>query len=274
LRAASRLISTVMRETTYFSGPRPRIFAHRGASGVAPENTLAAFRLGIAAGATHLEMDVHATRDGRIVVLHDPTLDRTTDLRGAVKELDWAAVKEADAGARFVDPSGAAPFSARGVRIPLLGEVLAAFPDVPLNIEVKQAGPAIVSEVVALLDRARASSRVLLAAESQAVMNEIRQQYQGPTGFSADEVVEFYQRSLEDRMHGYRPPGAALQVPLSHEGIEVVSRKFVDDAHRVRVEVHVWTLNDADEIRGVLQLGADGIMSDFPALAAEVIAGA
>lgn len=235
---------------------------------------MAAFRAGVAAGATHLELDVHGTRDGRIVVLHDATLDRTTDATGAVKDLDWAVVMRADAGARFVDASGAAAYAGRGVRIPELEEVLAAFPDVPLNVEVKQAKPGIVSEVVALVNRFDATGRVLLAAESQAIMNDVRRAYDGPTGSSAEEVLEFYRRSLEDDMSGYRPPGAALQVPPRHEGIEVVTAKFVDDAHRVGVEVHVWTVNEAAEIRRLLELGVDGIMSDFPALAAEVIAGA
>jgi glycerophosphoryl diester phosphodiesterase len=235
---------------------------------------MAAFRLGVAAGATHLELDVHATRDGRIVVLHDATLDRTTDAIGAVKDRDWASVMQADAGARFVDSSGAAPYAGCGVRIPLLEEVLAEFPEVALNVEVKQARPAIVADVVALVNRFRAADRVLLAAESQAIMNDIRREYGGPTGSSADEVLEFYRRSIEDDMTGYRPPGAALQVPPTHEGVEVVTAKFVVDAHRAGVEVHVWTINEAAEIRRLLGLDVDGIMSDFPALAAEVMAGA
>ena len=234
---------------------------------------MAAFRAGIAAGATHLEMDVHATRDGRIVVLHDATVDRTTDGSGAVKDLDWAVVSRLDAGARFVDGFGATPYAGGGVRIPLLEEVLAELPDIALNVEVKQAQPAIVAAVVALLDRFCASERVLLAAESQVIMDEIRRGYRGPTGFSAEEVLEFYQRSIEGRMDDYRPPGSALQVPPRHEGIEVVTKKFVADAHRVNVEVHVWTLNEADEMRRILGLGVDAIMSDFPALAAEVMTG-
>jgi glycerophosphoryl diester phosphodiesterase len=259
---------------TYFGKPRPRLFAHRGASGVAPENTMAAFLAGVAAGASHLEMDVHATRDGRIVVLHDDTVDRTTDAKGAVRNFEWAVLAQVDAGARFVDGSGATPFADRGIRIPLLAEVFEQFPDVALNVEVKQARPAIVADVVALVNRYRAADRVLLAAESQAIMSEIRRMYRGPTGFSAEEVLDFYRRSIESDMKGYRPPGSALQVPPRHEGVEVVTEAFVAHAHRVNVEVHVWTINQPDEIRRLLALGVDGIMSDFPALAAEVMAGA
>jgi len=249
------------------------LFAHRGASGLAPENTMPAFRAGIAAGATHLELDVHATRDGRIVVLHDETLDRTTDAKGRVKDRDWVFVKDVDAGARFVDAFGTCPYARRGVRVPLFEEVLAEFADVPLNVEVKQAEPSIVTDVIALLARFRALDRVLLAAERQPIMDEIRRQYSGPTGFSADEVLEFYRRSVGEDMQGYRAPGAALQVPPRHEGVDVVTERFVADAHRTNVEVHVWTLNDANEIRRLLALNVDGIMSDFPAMAAEVIRG-
>jgi glycerophosphoryl diester phosphodiesterase len=154
----------------------------------------------------------------------------------------------------------------------LLEEVLAGFPDVALNVEVKQSEPPIVAEVVGLLERFDARDRVLLAAESQAIMDVIRLLYLGPTGFSADEVFEFYRRSIGNLMDGYRPPGRALQVPPMHEGIEVVTEQFVADAHRVNVEVHVWTINDATEVRRLLSLGVDGIMSDVPSVAAEVIA--
>jgi glycerophosphoryl diester phosphodiesterase len=263
-----------MRAIPYFEPDRPRLFAHRGASGVAPENTMVAFRAGIAAGATYLELDVHATRDGRIVVLHDATLDRTTDASGAVKDRDWDVVAQVDAGARFVDSAGAAPYARQSVRVPLLEEVLSEFPYVPLNVEVKQSTPPIVADVVGLVNRFRAADRVLLAAESQEIMDDIRRIYAGPTGSSADEVLEFYRRSLADDMDGYRPPGAALQVPPRHEGVEVVTAQFVADAHRSGVEVHVWTINEPDEMRRLLGLGVDGIMSDFPALAAEVMASA
>src|SRR5438128_68162 len=119
--------------------PRPLLFAHRGASAHAPENTLAAFELGSRTGADVLELDVHLTRDQRVVVIHDATVDRTTDGKGAVAELDYAALARLDAGARFRPGSGF-PFRGKRLGLPLLEEVLAAFPRAAFNIEIKAPG--------------------------------------------------------------------------------------------------------------------------------------
>ena len=157
----------------YFSYPRPRLYGHRGAAGVAPENTLPSFERAVHDGAGYLELDVHATRDGVVVVIHDPTLERTTDGAGAVRDLTLQELRRFDAGFRF-EHGGAHPFRGRGVRVPALEELLDAFPTMPLNIEIKQAEPAIESRVVALLERKGAAARTLLAAESDAIMRRIR----------------------------------------------------------------------------------------------------
>ena len=256
---------------SYFSPPKPRLSAHRGASGILPENTLPAFRAGLSAGATHLEMDVHATRDGHVVVIHDPLLDRTTDASGPVCELRLRELERVDAGYGFVDAEGRRPYAKLGIRVPTLEQVLTAFSGVPLNIEVKQAAPSIEDETISLLRRHHALDHVLLAAECQAVMDRIRASYPGPTGFTAEEAVEFHGRCAEDRWQAYVPPGDALQVPPQYEGVEVVTRRFVEAAHLREVEVHVWTLNDRDEVERLLALGVDGVMSDFPGMAAEVL---
>src|SRR5439155_681601 len=131
------------RPTRYLGGPRPRLFAHRGASGLVPENTLDAFAAGLKAGAERLELDVHATADAVVVVLHDETLERTTDGAGAARALPLAAVERLDAGYRFRAPDGTYPYRDRGLRVPTLAALLEAFPGVPLNIEVKQKEPPI-----------------------------------------------------------------------------------------------------------------------------------
>src|SRR5262249_25313177 len=154
----------------YLDGPRPRLFAHRGGSGVAPENTIEAFVLGLAAGAERLELDVHATADGEGVVIHDPTVDRTTDGTGEGRSLPLADGARPAAGCRFADADGRFPFRGRAVRIPTLASLLEAFPGVPLNIEIKQREPAIEHAVLAVLDRFDARRQVVLAAEDAAIM--------------------------------------------------------------------------------------------------------
>lgn len=257
----------------YLSGPRPRLFAHRGGSSIAPENTLEAFRAGLAAGADRLELDVHATADGQVVVFHDATLDRTTDGSGPVREVTLAELRRLDAGARFAGPSGDFPFRGRGIVVPTLDELLEALPGVALNIEVKQDAPAIERAVLEVLARHGARDRVLLAAEDAAIMERIRAaDPDGLTGFSTADVLEFFGRLEAGTLGGWLPPGAALQIPPSWEGTDLVTPSSVEAAHRLGLEVHVWTIDDPGEIDRLLDLGVDGIMTDDPPVAAAVFA--
>jgi glycerophosphoryl diester phosphodiesterase len=257
---------------TYLDGPRPRLFAHRGGSGIVPENTLEAFAEGLRAGADRLELDVHASADGHVVVFHDETLDRTTDGSGLLRRRTLAELRILDAGHRFVDASGGHPWQGRGLRIPTLDEVLEAFPGVPLNIEVKQDEPAIERAVVEVLDRHRARDRVLLAAFEGPLLTRVRAAAPDvPSGTSAEEVTAFVMSCLSGSWEGYvATPGHAFQVPPSHEGIDIVTEDFVREAHRAGKEVHVWTINDEAEMERLLDLGVDGLMTDVPALALAV----
>ena len=235
---------------------------------------MAAFRAGLEAGATHLELDVHASRDGAIVVFHDATLERTTDSVGPVREMTLAELRGVDAGYGFRDARGARPFADRDLRIPTFEEVLRELPDVPLNVEIKQNDPAIEDEAIALIRRYGGTSRVLLAAEQQPIMDRIRARYDGPTGFTADEALDFYLCSIESRWAGYRPPGRALQVPPRYGEVDVVTPRLIAAAREVGIEVHVWTINDAATASALIAMGVDGIMSDFPATIAELTADA
>ena len=255
----------------FFAGRRPRLFAHRGASGLLPENTLEAFRAGLEAGATHLELDVHGTRDGAVVVFHDATLERTTDSVGAVRDMTLADLRGVDAGYGFRDAGGKRCYAAHGIRVPTFEEVLSEFPDVPLNVEIKQDEPAIEDEAIALIRRFGGSSRLLLAAEHQPIMDRIRARYDGPTGFTADEALDFYLCSIEGRWAGYRPPGQALQVPPRYGEVDVVTPRLIAAARHVGIEVHVWTVNDVEVARELLAMGVDGLMSDLPATIARAM---
>jgi glycerophosphoryl diester phosphodiesterase len=256
----------------YVDTPRPRVFGHRGASGTVPENTVPAFAAALDGGATLLELDVHATRDGTVVVVHDETLDRTTDATGPVRDRTLADLDRVDAGYRFTDVRGEHPFRARGIRIPTLAAVLEAFPDVPLNVEIKQREPDIVANVLELIETHGAVERVLLAAGEDDIMARIRAAAP-PTlvGYSLREVADFYARCQDGRFDGYQPPGFALQVPHRHEDIEIVTPAFVEHAHALGIEVHVWTINDEAEMTELLDLGVDGLMSDYPARLAAVV---
>lgn len=255
-----------------FPGPTPRTFGHRGAAGVAPENTIVSFRRAAADGADVLELDVHATADGEVVVLHDPTLDRTTDGCGPVSALRYDEVARLDAGHCFTPDGGRTfPFRGVGVRVPRLAELLHELAGVPLNIEIKQEMPSIVGEVVALLRAAR--TPVVLAAEHDVVMQAIRRHAPDmATSLAAGEVATFIGTLTAGEIPVLPAGAVALQIPPSFGDIELVTGASVAAAHALGAEVHVWTINDADEMRRLLALGCDGIMSDLPALVRSIVA--
>lgn len=255
----------------YLDGPRPRLFAHRGSSGTHPENTLEAFAEGLAAGADRLELDVHASRDGHIVVFHDDELLRTTGAGGLVRERTLAELKALDAGWGFEDGGGGHPWRGRGIRIPTLAEVLEAFPGVALNIELKHDDGTTVERFFDLLDRHGARDRVLAAAYEDPIIRRIRAVAPSSlTSLSGDEVFAFFAAWMSGSLDGYVPPGKAFQVPPDHEGMDIVTPDFVRTAHGLGMEVHVWTINDEAEVERLLDLGVDGLMTDFPAMARRV----
>jgi len=257
---------------SFFEGPRPRLFGHRGAAGEAPENTIESFRLALEQGADIIETDVRGSREGEVVVIHDPVVDRTTEGSGAVVDLELARLRTLDAGFRFSRDGGKTyPFRGRGLRIPTLAEVIEEFPGIPLNIEIKQESPAIVERVVELARSARRA--IVLAAANDSIMQRVRALAPDiPTSFSAGEIVNFVRAVLA----GAEPPvpqGArALQIPPDYAGITLLTEQLVEAAHRVGVEIHVWTINDTREMERLLDLGVDGIMTDFPGRARSVIA--
>jgi glycerophosphoryl diester phosphodiesterase len=206
------------------------------------------------------------------VVLHDPVLDRTTDGSGPVRDRTLAEVKQLDAGYRFAAADGGHPWRGRGIRIPTLDELLAAYPGVPLNIEIKQGEPAIEEPVLAILDRYGAREATLLAAEEPAIMTRIRAAAPDMlTSCSAAEAADFVFRLRDGQLAGWTPAAVALQVPPSYQGIEIVTADSVAAAHALGLEVHVWTINDAAEMESLLALGVDAIMTDVPALAMDVL---
>jgi len=249
----------------FWEGPRPRVFGHRGAAGVLPENTLPSFEAALAAGATHLELDVHATRDGHVVVLHDPDVDRTTNGTGAVRSLTLAEVRALDASARFAPlPDHTAQPFAGPLQIPTLAEVLDAFPEARLNIDLKQVEPPIEGLVVDLLRDRGALDRTLLTSETDSVVARVRALAPDAiTGSPAGEVIAFLGGG-----DGAAPPGRAFQVPVELQGFPIVTAAFVERAHALGIEVHVWTIDDPDEMERLVALGADGMITNLPGVAA------
>jgi glycerophosphoryl diester phosphodiesterase len=255
-------------------GEWPVNLAHRGASALAPENTIEAFRLAVEAGAGGLELDVHMTRDGHIVVIHDATVDRTTSGSGAVSEMTLDELRRLDAGHNFSPEGGPnRPYRGRGVRVPTLGEVLTEFPGVVVNIEIKAGTPGIEETVLGVLREGNALGCVLVVSTLHDIVKRFRKVSGGhvTTGASRWEIGVFYISSRFRLERLVRPAYDALQVPLRHRGIPVVTPRFVRAAHARGVRVDAWTINQADEMRRLLDLGVDVIMTDRPGMLTEVL---
>jgi glycerophosphoryl diester phosphodiesterase len=261
----------VMPAAPFSSLPRPLLFGHRGASAEAPENTLLAFELAVAAGVDVLEMDVHLSRDGVVVVHHDALLDRTTNGSGLLKSYDAAQLQQLDAGYHFRDAAGEHAYRGKPLRIPRLVEVLEAFPKVGFNIEVKQREPPMIEAVLAELSRAGPRETLLAAADAE-IMRELEAARPGvPLGLSASQCWRVWWRS----MLGQAPNefgGRALQVPPRYLGVlPIVPPRVVRAAHAAGIEVHLWTIDHPDAVSHWLSQGIDGIMSDDPRRVVDVI---
>ncbi len=252
----------------YLAGA-PLLVAHRGGSGLAPENTLEAFQDAVTRWrADMLELDVRLTADGEVVVIHDATVDRTTDGSGRVADLPLAALRELDAGARFRDPDGQPSFRDRGVRIPRFEDVLLAFPSMRLNVEAKE--PRVAGPLVELVRRHGARDRVLVAAERESSRRSVRD-YRGPWGASRTHVFWFWALHRLPGGGGYVPGADILQVPETFRGLRIVTPDFVEAAHARNLPVQVWTVDDPDAMRRLLSWGVDGIQTDRPDVLARVL---
>ena len=250
--------------------------AHRGGRRIRPEHTLVAYRQALADGADVLELDIHATSDGVLVVMHDDTIDRTTNGSGAIKDMTFETLGTFDAGYNFTTDDGATyPYRDMGLVVPSLEEVFEEFPDVPYVIELKQAEPSIVDAFVAMTRNHGVIEQINGASFDDAVLAELRAAApELATSFGTGEVLEFFVKSRDpDGIDpSYVPPGEFLQVPVEQGGVMVLHEQFVPVAHELGLKVHMWTINDEDDMRElIVDFDVDGIMTDVPPLLTTVI---
>lgn len=248
----------------FFAGRHPRVIGHRGSAGTAPENTMISFELAAAIGVDVLETDIHLTKDKHVVVCHDETVDRTTNGTGRIKDMTLAELQQLDAGYNFcVD--GEYPYRGMGVVIPEFEDLLKAFPDFPLNVETKPDDEELRSIYFSLLQKYGRldDGSIVAAGDKQSMLNKIRG-VMSFTSCSRLECASIVFMSLLSLRPIIGKKAKALQVPVRRGPIRVVTPRTVRAAHKLGLEVHVWTINDVDEMRRLLLMGVDGIFTDFP----------
>jgi glycerophosphoryl diester phosphodiesterase len=237
------------------------VIGHRGDSAHFPENTIPSFDRAIELGADAIEFDLRVSRDGEVVIIHDPAVDRTTDGRGAVDSLTLAELKRLDAGARFSPDGGKTfPFRGKGLTIPTLDEMLARYASIPLLIEVKI--PEAARLTPAVLERHDANRRVVLDSTDRNALEPFRG-LPVITGASLRDIVSILPRTLIGLPLGqvvYR----AFCVPLRYNGIPVPVRRLARSGHRAGFPTHVWTVNDPRVAEVLWRDGINGIISDDP----------
>jgi glycerophosphoryl diester phosphodiesterase len=238
----------------FLDGPQPIALAHRGVHLTAAENTWPAFEAAAALGYRYIETDVRGTADGHVIICHDARARRLAGLPGRVPALTLAQLR-------------ASPAVADGpAEVPLLAEVLAGFPGLRFNIDVKDRSAA--QLVPGIIRRSGCGDRVCVTSFSWRRLRRVRAALPGEvcTGAPVAEVARFLVRPRAFTGKGHP---AVLQVPVAVAGVPVLTSKLIRDAHAAGLPVHVWTLNDLASIRAALDLGADGIITDQPVLLKE-----
>jgi glycerophosphoryl diester phosphodiesterase len=246
---------------------RPLVMAHRGGAGLWPENTVYAFARAVEMGVDVLEMDLHSTSDGALVIIHDDTVDRTTDGTGPINRLTLDQLKRLDAAYRWSGDGGRSfPLRGQGIGVPTLYELFKAFPRMRFNIDIKQEQPSLIKPFCRLIRESGMTDRVLVASFDAKVLDEFRRECaEVATSASPADVSRFLVlKTIEPADTRTTPAARALQVPEYAGGRQVLDRELVEAAHRHQLEVHAWTINDEATMRRLISLGVDGIITDYP----------
>jgi glycerophosphoryl diester phosphodiesterase len=262
-----------------FARPRPErsffekrnnqvlVIAHQGGDGLFPSNTLYAFEEAAKLGVDILELDIHASKDGVLVVIHDDTVDRTTDGAGKVSDLTLEQLKELDAGYDWSpERKGETfPYRNKGITVPTLEEVFQAFPEHRINIEIKQESPSITQPLCGLIREYEKQEQVLVVSFSDIAINEFREVcHEVVTGGAPGEIRTFYIFHRLFLGGLYRSFADAFQVPEYQDSLQIVTERFVKDAHRKNIDVQVWTVDATEDMKRFIDLGVDGIITDRP----------
>ncbi|HEX8922493.1 MAG TPA: glycerophosphodiester phosphodiesterase [Pyrinomonadaceae bacterium] len=259
---------TTKKRRPFFEASRnvPEVIAHRGGARQWPGETLFAFQQAMKIGVDVIEMDVRSTSDNVLVLIHNPTVEDTTDGQGAVHEHSLEQIKKLDAGYRWTEDDGKTfPFRGKGIVVPTLEEILREFPQARMNIEIKQTSPSIVAPLAQMIRDHGLTDRVLIASFSDSALKEFRRICpEVATSASGSELIKFV--ALNKVFPGSKDiPGAdAIQVKSRFSILPFITERIVRAAHGFDFPIHAWTVNDKKEMQRLISLGVDGIITDLP----------
>ncbi len=260
------LMAKPISDHPYFNPGGFRVIAHRGGRSLGPESTLYTLQRALDIGVDVLEVDIRSTNDGELVVLHDSSVDRTTNGTGPVTNFTLAKLKTLDAGYGWSPDHGRTfPMRGKGLTIPTLAEVFNAFPDAHINIEIKESRTAVITGLCKLIRDYQKTNRVMIAAFDVSQLKRFRRQCpEVATSAGAREAFLFYGLQWTHLEKIYTPPAQALQLPEYYGNRQVVTPRFLEAAHARNMQVHVWTVNDTRSMQQLINMGVDGIMTDYP----------
>jgi glycerophosphoryl diester phosphodiesterase len=216
-------------------------------------------------GADVLELDVHLSRDGLLVVCHDPDLRRVSGDEGRIRELTLAELRQVDAGALWQTEDGSRPYAGKGLTLLTLEELFTALPDAPMNVDIKVPQREAAEQAGELIRRYRRQDRTVVASFIPKQLRRIRQKAPDITSSAGPRDVRLFyllSRLGLERLASERIP--YLQVPERHGRLRLVTPRFIRAAHAAGREVHVWTVNSEEDMRRLISLGVDGIITDYP----------
>jgi glycerophosphoryl diester phosphodiesterase len=248
------------------AGSSPLVIAHRGGAGLAPENTIRAFKLSEQLGVDAVELDVRMTKDEQIVVIHDEKIDRTTNGTGYVSDYTLAELKRFDAGYRLKLEGGGYPFRNKGISIPTLEEVFQQITNTNLVIELKDSNPKVEKKVAKLIKDYNLKKRVIVGSFNDNSLKRFANRTKGKvpigTGIRTLKYYIFLHKVHLDRL--YPLNRHAVQIPVKVGSVNLATKRFVETLRERKIAIHYWTINDVDTMKKLIDINVDGIITDYP----------
>jgi glycerophosphoryl diester phosphodiesterase len=256
----------------------PLVIAHRGGASLAPENTLVAFQKARLIGVDAIELDIRMSKDGHLVVIHDESVDRTTNGNGKVNKLTLRKLKKLDAGYHFKDKFGDHIYRGKGIKIPTLEEVFESYNDMHLILEIKDAEPSrrgskLEKKLWKLIKKYDLEDNVLVFSFHEDILNRFNRYAKGQVALGASKeeaqrFVIFHKLFLNNL---YKPSSNALVIPTERNNVRLTDRRLIRGSHNLDMKVHYWTINNEKQMKELLKRGADGIITDRPDLLLKII---